>query len=130
MSEIKKTPYTRDDVLRCFQAFMKNGSSALLFLRHIERIKLLIRNSTDTQPKLIYSIEIKGLTDDMRRSRNLMDSLQGELSAAPTPALDNEMSKKKKLKKRELKHIASKMKQHKAKLEQYEVWNITMKNQY
>ncbi|CAG8467140.1 14536_t:CDS:10 [Gigaspora rosea] len=58
-SEISKKAYSPDQILEMFKAFYENESiNCLLFLKYIESIKFYELGENETEPKLLYSIEI------------------------------------------------------------------------
>ncbi|CAG8807086.1 16160_t:CDS:2, partial [Racocetra persica] len=58
-SEISKKAYSPDQILEMFKTFYENESiNCLLFLKYIESIEFYELGENETEPKLLYSIEI------------------------------------------------------------------------
>ncbi|KAF0428041.1 Sacsin [Gigaspora margarita] len=68
-SEISKKAYSPDQILEMFKAFYENESiNCLLFLKYIESIKFYELDENETEPKLLYSIEITN-SEQIREER-------------------------------------------------------------
>jgi len=59
VSDIKASPYTSEDVLRLFTGFRKEAEHALLFLKSLRRVELWSKESVDSQPSLVFSVEAR-----------------------------------------------------------------------
>ncbi|DBA01824.1 TPA: LOW QUALITY PROTEIN: hypothetical protein N0F65_002940 [Lagenidium giganteum] len=57
-SEIKRHPYSYEQVVDLFHSFHASIGSTLLFLRNIQRVEVLIQNSASEEPVLLFGAEV------------------------------------------------------------------------
>ena len=71
-SDISKSPYTEQSVHNLISSFKKEAPVSLLFLKHVESIKLYYWKEGEEEPEMVYAVELKDLTDEVRLLRKKM----------------------------------------------------------
>eukprot|EP01125_Pyxidicula_operculata_P016750 TRINITY_DN5794_c0_g1_i1.p1 TRINITY_DN5794_c0_g1~~TRINITY_DN5794_c0_g1_i1.p1 ORF type:complete len:3042 (-),score=541.68 TRINITY_DN5794_c0_g1_i1:56-8728(-) len=70
-SRISPSPYTHDGVMNLLKLFKSEGSTVILFLKHVEKIEFLTWEKDADKPTLNYSLEILN-TEKIRSLRMAM----------------------------------------------------------
>ena len=71
-SKISDTIYTMEKVQYLINSFKKEAPNMLLFLKHVESVKLFMWLPGEKEPSLAYSIKLLELTDATRQQRQIM----------------------------------------------------------
>ncbi|CAL9081959.1 unnamed protein product [Musa acuminata var. zebrina] len=81
-SQIKKEKYAPEDVEKLFLSFSETVSQALVFLRNIEKITIFVKDGTDQQMQLIYSVtrhKVSGLVKQPHQLHSMLNFIHGDL---------------------------------------------------
>ncbi|WOK94827.1 sacsin [Canna indica] len=83
-SQIKKEKYAPEDVERLFFSFSEVVSQALVFLRNVEKITIFVKDGSDQQMQLVYSVarhNVSGLVKEPHQHQSMLNFIHGNLKS-------------------------------------------------